>query len=482
MKKHFLIFIIFWCTWGGFAAQATAFTCSKDCNEQCGSQVMGTWIVEPLCFKACKEFATLQCYNISRPWQSSMGEMGHTAYPLAAGIMRDRFQNLWTRNLTAAEKRVLAPVYGSLVDRVVVHDHAKLMSTWGDAPFQVRVFNDYGQTYGHDIYLDSIARQADELDQYIALGHEMCHSAQYEARGNSLARFGRDYFEGYARAGGYAGNVMEQECQRFEGQVEESARTYMKWVDQHHRPWTLQVCNRSDLSTIYVALGWPHKLDGGFSLVPIRVSQGWFPVEKDKCAILLDGIDSAEVVDVFAMGHNGENWEALGPKSGPEYCVDPSRSFKVEEHTECPSPAGSTPAKVSFKTMTNPWRSDEGSVRTWSLYSRMHSLRVCNSTTDSVNATLLRKYNNRWRGEGWHIFEAGACKDFSLGLTDYPVYWYGFSSSRVWEAQDGPEFCIFRNDAFYFDQGDFCPAAAGGSLVKGRRVDVQAGQNFWNFQ
>ena len=73
MKKHFLIFIIFWCTWGGFAAQATAFTCSKDCNEQCGSQVMGTWIVEPLCFKACKEFATLQCYNISRPWQSSMG-------------------------------------------------------------------------------------------------------------------------------------------------------------------------------------------------------------------------------------------------------------------------------------------------------------------------------------------------------------------------------------------------------------------------
>lgn len=475
MKCFFLLVLSLFSTFGSGAFGA--YTCSKSCDSQCKVGFLGN-NVEPVCFSGCKAWQLAKCYDISDPYVSTMGEFGKNAYPASAGIMTQR-NPIWT-NLDQHEKAILRPLYGNLVDRIRLHLKSNLMSTWGDPPYQVRFFNDAGQTYGHDVYIKYYRTDIDRVDRLILIGHELCHSRQYEARGSSFQNFGRDYFEGFAKKGGYANNPMEVECDNMEAKVQTAATKYWAYFDQHVRKWNFEVCNESDYDNAYVAIGWPHKLENGFSLVPMRVSKGWYTIPKGQCKTLLTNLDSDAGIDAYATSAAAGGWATWGGANGPQYCVHPTNAFDIGSHYNCA--AGEE--KVSFRYIDNPWRAFNSGTYKWRLTGKATRLKICNQSGKVIDAALLRGDHGPWRSEGWYVFQNGQCRDWNFGPYTGSLYIYGENqaSGVKWTDASKPSFCAYHGTAFEHEQVTPCFTTKGGFQVKGFETTLTPGQNQWNFR
>ena len=453
-----------------------AYTCSKSCNKQCQVGFLGN-NVEPLCHSGCKTWQLAKCYDLSDPWVSTMGEVGQNVYVGAAATMSAR-NPIWTA-LDKHEKDILRPFYGPIVDRIRLHLKANLMDRWGDDPYQIRLGSSAGQTYGHDVYIRYYRTELDRVDRIILIGHELCHSRQYEQRNSSLHKFGRDYFEGFARAGGYANNPMERECEYLESKLQTAADKYWAYYDQQKRPWDFEVCNESDYVSIFVAVGWPHKLEGGFSLVPMRVAKGWYPVPKGQCKKILNNVPSDEGVDAFATAGAQGNWTTWSSSSGPGYCIHPTSAFDTGSHYKCDVGFN----KVNFKSIDNPWRAFGTGTYKWRLTGKATRLKVCNQSGKTVDAAMLRGDRGEWRSEGWYTFAIGQCRDWNFGGHQGNVFLYGvnLATGTAWTDPNQPQFCTYSGTAFEHDQDARCFTLQGGKLVKGYRVNLNSGNNFWNF-
>ncbi len=139
------------------------------------------------------------------------GRFGAVAYPAAALYM-------WTRNgsqrsLTEYQKQKLRGRFGSLVDKITVCYGAKMLEEFQVGPWRVAFTHpSAGQTFGYRVYLRDPFDETN-ASQIELLAHELVHSRQYQARGASYARFGRDYFLGWYDAGfSYRQNRMEKEA------------------------------------------------------------------------------------------------------------------------------------------------------------------------------------------------------------------------------------------------------------------------------
>lgn len=459
------------------AAAFAAYTCSKGCESQCKVGFLGN-NVDPVCFSGCKAWQLAKCYDISDPWVSGMGEAGQSAYVGAASTMQTR-NPIW-KVLDKHEKNILRPFYGDLVDRIRLHLKSNLMDRWGSDPYQIRLGSSLGQTYGHDVYIRFYRTELDRVDRIILLGHELCHSRQYEARGSSLHRFGRDYFEGFARAGGYASNPMEKECEALENKFEAAAQKYWKYFDENKRPWNFDVCNESDYDTLFVAIGWPDKPTGGFSLVPMRVSKGWFPVPKGECKRILSNAQSGEAIDAYATAAAQGNWATWSSPSGPAYCVHPTNAFDIGNHSHC----ANGQEKVNFKMIDNPWRAFGSGTYKWRLTGKAAKLLVCNQSGKALDASVLRGDRGEWRSEGWYPFNNGQCREWNFGAYTGKIFIHGanFSTGTVWQDPSKPRFCVYPGMVFEHDQDTRCFTSKGGVQVSGFEVDLKAGMTTWNFR
>lgn len=142
------------------------------------------------------------------------GQGGKLAYRLGAGTMARRHQTAYY--LTSYQKQKLRPLFGSLVDRVIVSYDCQMLEEWKVGPWTVRFGTPSGgQTFGHRIYIKNPWRRK-SLSQLRLLAHELVHSVQYERYGSTYSGFGYQYFKEYYLAGrSYRNNKLEREAYDF---------------------------------------------------------------------------------------------------------------------------------------------------------------------------------------------------------------------------------------------------------------------------
>lgn len=203
MHKLFLAFCLLLIT-----SSLQAFSCGENCNIKCKKGFLGD-LVDPICFSGCKAWQLAKCYYLSDPLATAFGEAGSKMYREAASFTRNKNDKF--RGLSRIEKGILRPFYGDLVDEVEIYDPARLMSEWGGGAYAIELGQYGGQTFGKRIYLDD-TRDYTDISRVVLLGHELCHTEQFIKRGSSFEKFGRDYFEGFAKGGGCSNNHMEKEC------------------------------------------------------------------------------------------------------------------------------------------------------------------------------------------------------------------------------------------------------------------------------
>jgi uncharacterized membrane protein len=380
----------------------------------------------------------------------------------------------WT-NLDNEEKAVLRPFYGDIVDNVRLHLKSGMMDHWGDAPLEVDLGNSAGQTYGYDVYIKYYRSELDRVERMALIGHEICHTRQYVQRNQSLNKFGRDYFEAYADDGGYEANRMEKECYGMEDKIAAAAEKYFEWFDEHKRKWNFQVCNQSGFEDIYIALGWPHKIDG-FSLVPAPLVKGWYGVKKGQCKVILANLDSDETVDAFATSGASGNWTSWNGGGGANYCIDPVNAFEQGYRTNC---GARNLQSVSF--IPNPWRTQGNGTYSWNLVGNPTLLKVCNKTGQRVWGAMSKNEYGTWMARGWWEYANGQCRDWNLGIYTGSVYLYAQNdnASTIWQDKTKPAFCTHEGTAFATKHGGFC--AKDGKLVWPAEFKLSAGTNTWTF-
>jgi hypothetical protein len=148
--------------------------------------------------------------------ENIVAEAGGHLYATSASIISGWNRTADTRSLDDYQKRHLRPIFGNLVDHVLVTYRARLWE-------EVKLFgitigtSSSAQTFGHRVYVRAEYRHGDKWQLFL-LAHELVHARQYEQADRSLVRFGNRYFRGYYRAGfDYATNVMEREAYDFAG-------------------------------------------------------------------------------------------------------------------------------------------------------------------------------------------------------------------------------------------------------------------------
>jgi Domain of unknown function (DUF4157) len=149
----------------------------------------------------------------ARAW----GETGATVLPFAAQIMAVR--NPQGITLDPTQKGYLRPLFGSLVDRVIIIYEAKLLDRWSQDGKETHIgsVNSAAQTYCDRIYIRAAAQPGKTKD-LILLAHEMTHSQQCQQAGG-ISKFGKLYFQGYDRAGQiYENNPLEKSARKIEQQ------------------------------------------------------------------------------------------------------------------------------------------------------------------------------------------------------------------------------------------------------------------------
>ncbi len=143
------------------------------------------------------------------------GETGATVLPLAAQIMAIR--NPQGLAFDAAQKAVLRPLFGNLVDRVTVVYGAQLLDRWSQGGKETHIggVDSSAQTYCDRIYIRDRYKPHD-TDRTILLAHELTHSQQCEQAGG-IAKFGERYFQGYYQGGqNYQDNPLEKSARAME--------------------------------------------------------------------------------------------------------------------------------------------------------------------------------------------------------------------------------------------------------------------------
>ncbi len=452
-----------------------SYSCSEDCNDSCKVSAMGASGVNPVCFAACKSWMAGNCWDLSKPLVSASGEMGATAYPSAASIMSTR-NPIWGA-LDEQEKKILRPFYGNIVDKVKLHLKAGMMDRWGDPPLEVDLGSSNGQTYGYDVYIAFYRTELDRAERVALIGHELCHTRQYVQRGESLQKFGRDYFEYLVQDGGYEANRMEEECYAIEEKILTAAQTYFLWYDQHKRPWSFQVCNKSGFETISIALGWPHKSDG-FTLVPAPLVKGWYNVKKGECKSLLTNLKSDEAIDAYASAGAAGNWTWWGGHGGAEYCIDPVNKFENGYRTHC---GKRNLQSVSFKEIDNPWRTQGNGTYTWNLSGEPTLIKICNRSGKRIWGALSKNEHGKWMARGWFEYTPNQCRDWNLGVYKGSVYVYGENdgASTTWQDSTQLPICAFNGTAFATRHNGTC--GKGGKLVKPYEFKVTTGSQTWNY-
>ena len=463
-----------------FASTASAnFTCSNSCENQCAIQFVRD-TVDPICYQACRSWFAIKCFDLQDPWASTMGEVGARSYPAAKEYMLQR--NQFVRGMIVEHREILRPFFGTLVDSALIHYGSTLLNQIGEDPFAIVMGRIAGQTFGHDIFIDSNVSGFTDLEHTLLLAHELCHTAQYVSRGSSLQRFGRDYFEGFAKAGSMLRNSMELECEEKAAQVEATAAKYWRWYDSHRRNWTAKICNNSDFEDVSVAIGFPHKLRDGFSLVPMRISEGWYTVRKGQCISPAGVMLSDESLFAYAYVNIPGNYVDWGGKTGGDFCINPKDRFKISEHHICEADTH----KAKFRELLNPWRNGGSGEAVWNLTGAASRLLVCNKTDSPIHATFLRNDNSPWRSDGVHVYSPGECRETNFGVTQGPVFIYGESKCdqfcTAWSGVDTPEMCVHKTLTFNHPVGATCPTWQGAKIVSGMEQRLAPGLQTFNFE
>lgn len=143
------------------------------------------------------------------------GETGATMLPLAAQIMAIR--NPQGVTLDRAQKSLLRPLFGDLVDRVTVVYGAQLLDRWSQGGQETHIggVDSAAQTYCNRIYLRD-RYKPDDTDRLVLLAHELAHSQQCD-RSGGISQFGARYFQGYYRGGqSYQNNPLEKSARAME--------------------------------------------------------------------------------------------------------------------------------------------------------------------------------------------------------------------------------------------------------------------------
>ncbi len=467
-------FLLMW------ASQAQAYNCENSCKTQCKKGWLGN-NVDPVCFSGCQAYQLAKCWDVSDPYVSAWGEAGSKFYPAAAGTTSERNMGRDMRRLSRVEKQLLQPFFGRLVDEVVLHPGARLMGEWGGGAFKITMSDDVGQTYGTHIYLDDSWLKLTEAQKVAVIGHEMCHTRQFQNRGSSLQRFGRDYFEGFANSGGYANNSMERECYDIEAKIEEKAQAHFAWEDQQRRPWNFEVCNKSEYEKIFVAYAFTHFLpEGGFSLVANPYAKGWFAVDRGACKIIRNNLSPGEVIYAAATAGAEGNWASWTAKAGQKFCIDSNQAFTIQgsDHVHCSQE--SDWGKVGFYSFATPWAWGQG-TNTWNLSGGHTRLQICNKSGRKLDSAMLRG-DGGWHAIGWYTYEVDQCRTFSFGGYVGDVYIYGKAvdgSGIQWISANEPKFCVFPGVAFNNPQDT--PCRGNYETVPGFKFGLQHGLNTWNF-
>jgi hypothetical protein len=118
-------------------------------------------------------------------------------------------------SLTILEKRVLYPIFGSLVDDIKIHWNSVPLNRWASDQYGIDLVGEeaVAQCYGYDVFIKNDKKSYTEeqlLEIYI---HEITHSLQYKDLGEDLKKFGDAYFRNYYLAGqSYRGNAYEEEA------------------------------------------------------------------------------------------------------------------------------------------------------------------------------------------------------------------------------------------------------------------------------
>jgi len=322
------------------------------------------------------------------------------------------------------------------------------------------------------------------------LGHEMAHTLQYVNRGRSLRAFGRDYFEGFDHAEpgigtDYSKNPMEIEAKKdFEEKI---AQTLRSQAGQYVEKWDFELCNDSNVDTIWAAIG---RSVTAFTLVPtdpLINTQGWYRLDKGQCKILLTNIReiNGDKVWFFAASRTVSSLPTSIWTSGDKIlCVDSVNAFDLEYSAPC---NGSTEARVSgFKLVEPPKRNEVGgalfgkkrisltggakdTVVTFCNHSVFRNdVFLARGTYESKNGSLVNRF--------WMQVPYSQCVSKNFGaytLINPNLYFYAIDpvTGAEWpvaKKADDTLLCVLRNGPLSFLQSSreqFCKAD-GGTFVR----------------
>ncbi|WP_437731995.1 DUF1036 domain-containing protein [Sorangium sp. So ce1335] len=464
---------------------ARAFNCDP-CDSQCEKGFLKN--VDPICFAACVPAVAAACWDVSNPGAAAFGEMGAQAYQFMSDHLskknptweimdreiRDVLYNAWGYN------------FADLVHRVRIHWGSWLPPGIGYDWYEIAV-EAGAQTFGYDIYIRARKEELTPMEQITVLAHELVHTWQYVQRGENLAKFGRDYFEGWFLAGmSYEKNHMELQAEEVEKSVREndSIKAAAQRITES-KPWNFQVCNKSGYDTIYVATAtW----DEGLTLVGSMSSNGWFAIRRDECRMLNNNVQ-----EVYAYAFVQRDGHLITWGNGAKkFCVKHtpfSFSHLVSATTggtvaDC-SRQDPTSEAALFTSIPNPWKTQGSDTFTWTLTGEETRLRLCNESGESqLMVALLRGDFDYWFSEGWFVLDDRNRRCVEVGMGSYtgPVWVYGesFGASRRWEVPSELGFCVHHPDRFKHVQSQPC-RGTGASLVHGHKTELHSGLNTFTF-
>ena len=429
-------------TFFAWEGRANAYGCEKSCKDHCTAGWLGN-NPNPSCMVACKLDHAANCSSVSA--KSFSGEIGAQAYPAAASYAASN--NSHSRVMRSREKEALSEYFSySLMNRVRIYFNATLLEKWGDGPYAIRFTHSAAQTFGYNIYVTS--GEYDDFNSWIILlGHELTHTQQYVDRGESLSRFGRDYFEGFYDAGfSYKFNPMEVEAWQKE-------RAFAVAVDRYKvrtgAPYNLRFCNKSK-DKIYVAIARQHELDG-FSLTPIVTSKGWWGIDVGDCKTVLTNQPRGLPVWFAAMNNTDGDEGGVYWRGGRKFCIHRRDRFEINGYESCD---GTGQYSYGFVQVSEPSGSHD--TLSYDLTRINRKLRICNKSSQGLYLAMIRgDYTpliRGWRNKGWWSMESDTCRTFAFGDSSSKVYLYGDGyDSAQWTGDSGINICTYGKAFQTFD-------------------------------
>ncbi len=209
------------------APAAMAYNCDQGCGDQCWVDTPFGANINPLCQAACQTWKHGSCHNLTP--QAACGSVGAAAYLAASNTMWERSVGKTRRFMTVAEMTILKDMYPiDQLKHTMLHFGVQPLDKIGGGAFKMSAGSE-AQTYGYHVYFkdrESVATQYN-VSWIRLLAHESQHVRQYVARGESLTKFGRHYFEGWCANGfKYSKIPMEKEAEGMEDQAENLARAF----------------------------------------------------------------------------------------------------------------------------------------------------------------------------------------------------------------------------------------------------------------